>query len=196
MQLSNLIINLLNYILEQYRNCRGKERGGGMNIKGDAVMDNEERYRLFCGAIEELDKGVALINEYDSLLHNYGGEIMFQAESHMIKAIGNWPGVTASQLAKTFNKSNSACSQLINKMKKKRWVQQERNEENSREYNLTLTEEGRKIYEKHHEFEEACYMRAYMMLDDVTPEELKAYIGIQKRLNRAFWMDVEESRSL
>ena len=51
-------------------------------------MDQKDtRYQSFCKAIDTLDDGVALINAYDALLHDYDGEKMYQAESQMIKAI-------------------------------------------------------------------------------------------------------------
>ncbi|WP_274953701.1 helix-turn-helix domain-containing protein [Angelakisella massiliensis] len=37
----------------------------------------------------------------------------------MIKMIGNHPGITASEISKTFDKTSSASSQLIRKLKKK-----------------------------------------------------------------------------
>ena len=52
------------------------------------------------------------------------------------------------------------------------------------------------IYKKHEEFENACYERTYHMLDGISEEEMRTYIGIQKQLNRAFKLDVEESRQL
>ncbi len=157
-------------------------------------MDN--KYKLFCEAMDTLDQGVNLINEYDSMLHDYGGEIMFQAESQLIKAIGNTPGITASELARKFNKSTSAYSQLIRKLKKKQWIIQNRNEDNNREYKLSLSEAGKKIYEKHQAFEEDCYNRAFYMLVDINEEDLDKYIKIQKRLNDAFTLDVNESKKL
>lgn len=146
--------------------------------------------------LEEMDICVSLINEYDSLLHNYGGVVMFQAESQMIKAIGNKPGITASELAKIFNKTNSACSQLIRKLKQKNWVMQIRNKENSREYNLSLTPEGKDIYKKHHEFETRCYERTFKMLDGVSEEEMECYLKIQTKLNQSFQLDIRESKEL
>lgn len=59
----------------------------------------------FCEMMEELDRGAYLMDEYDSLLHDYNGVVMFQAESQMIKAIGDSPGITAARLAKKFGKS-------------------------------------------------------------------------------------------
>lgn len=159
-------------------------------------MENEQRYSLFRRMIEELDRGAYLIEKYDSLLHDYYGAVLFQAESQMIKAIGDEPGITAAVLAEKFDKTPSACSQLVRKLKAKGWVKQERNRSNSREYNLSLTDRGQEIYCKHHDFEEACYMRTFQMLDGITDEELKSYIRIQKRLNQSFELDVKESKKL
>ena len=159
-------------------------------------MGVEKRYELFCELLKTLDEGVDAIEEYDSLLHDYRGTVLYQAESQIIKAVGDQPGITASELSRVFDKTNSACSQLIRKLKKKERIRQERNEKNNREYNLYLTEEGKVIYKKHEEFENACYERTYHMLDGISEEEMRTYIGIQKQLNRAFKLDVEESRQL
>ena len=69
-------------------------------------------------------------------------------------------------------------------------------EKNNREYNLYLTDEGKVIYKKHEDFENACYERTYHMLDEISEEEMRTYIRIQNQLNRAFKLDVEESRQL
>ena len=160
-------------------------------------MDQKDtRYQSFCKAIDTLDDGVALINAYDALLHDYDGEKMYQAESQMIKAIGSHQGITAAQLAESFGKTASACSQLIRKLKAKGWVVQERNPDNSREYHLFLTDDGKTIFEKHRAFEENCYQRTFEMLASVTEEELQAYIRVQALLNKAFAMDVQESRTI
>lgn len=160
------------------------------------MAKEERKYELFCEAIEQLDKATALINEYDALLHNYGGTLMYQAESQMIKAIGDNPGITAAELTEYFEKTASACSQLIRKLKAKGWAVQRRNESNCREYNLFLTPEGEKIYSAHKTFEETCYRRAFEMLEGISEGDLQAYIRIQEHLNEAFALDVKESKEI
>ncbi len=159
-------------------------------------MENQQRYELFVKLIDEFDQGCDLTEEYDALLHNYNGTILFQAESQMIKMIGNHPGITASEISRSFGKTGSASSQLIRKLREKGWVRQERNEANNRLYNLYLTEEGDGIYRNHRQFEERCYRRTFHSLDGFTEDELKTYIAIQQRINATFQMDVEESRTL
>lgn len=156
----------------------------------------DKRYQLFIRLLDAFDQGCALTEEYDALLHDYNGVILFQAESQMIKMIGNHPGITASEISKTFDKTSSASSQLIRKLKKKGWVRQQRNKDNNRQYNLFLTEEGDAIYRNHQQFEQACYQRTFQGLTVFSQEQLETYIAIQHRLNQSFQLDVEESRSL
>ena len=156
----------------------------------------DKRYQLFIRLLDAFDQGCSLTEEYDALLHDYNGVILFQAESPMIKMIGNHPGITASEISKTFDKTSSASSQLIRKLKKKGWVRQQRNKDNNRQYNLFLTEEGDAIYRNHQQFEQACYQRTFQGLADFSQEQLETYIAIQHRLNQSFQLDVEESRSL
>lgn len=156
----------------------------------------KNRYDLFIEMLNEFDQGCDLTAEYDALLHDYNGTILFQAESQMIKIIGNHPGITASQISKIVDKTSSASSQLIRKLRKKGWVMQKRNEENNREYNLYLTEEGSRIYIGHQKFENACYKRTFHGLERFSEKDLQTYIAVQRQMNETFRQDVEESRQL
>lgn len=153
-------------------------------------------YELFTHLIETFDEGCALTKEYDALLHDYNGVVLYQAESQLIKIIGNQEGITVSEIARLLHKTVSACSQLIRKLRKKGWVCQSRNKENNREYNLYLTDEGKIIYQKHHDFESKCYQRTFHALHEFTAEQLETYISIQNAINATFRLDVLESSSL
>lgn len=156
----------------------------------------KNRYLLFERMIEELDESYSLMHEYDSQLHDYNGVVLYQAESQLIKLIGNFPGISAAECAKKLKKTLSACSQLLKKLRMKGWIRQERNELNNRVYNLYLTDEGKEIYKNHRSFEADCYRRMYKLLDSFSEEEFKTYIRIQKQLNKAFHLDVEDGKVL
>ena len=49
---------------------------------------DEKRYRLFLELLDSLDLACQLMEEYDSFPHRYGGEVLYQAESHTIQLIG------------------------------------------------------------------------------------------------------------
>lgn len=159
-------------------------------------MATEDRYALFLDMLNEIDEAYDLIEEYDSQVHDYNGVMLYQAESQLIKLVGNNPGISAAECARMLKKTLSACSQLIKKLKKKDWVLQVRNELNNRVYNLYLTEEGKVIYENHKKFEERCYRRTYGLLKECSEDDFKTFIKIQKLLNIGFHQDVEEGKQM
>lgn len=146
--------------------------------------------------MDAVDVGYDLMAEYDSLPHQYGDTTMYQAESKAIQYIGRHPETTITELAAANGKTASAYSQLIRKLKQKGWVQQTRNEHNNREYNLTLTEMGWRIFKAHHAFEQACYERTFQQLNAFSNEELELFCRVQACLNEAFKMDVQDSYDL
>ena len=133
----------------------------------------DKKFELFYDVMKEMDKAYDLMVEYDSLPHNYGNYVLYQVESHMIDCIGRNAGITITELADDFGKTRSACSQMVKKLRDKGWVEQVRNKENNRVYNLFLTEEGMSIFRNHAQFEYQCYKRGF--------EGLKAFMIILKQ---------------
>lgn len=162
---------------------------------GDYTMDNE-RFNQICSLLDVFDEGCKYVEEYNSLLHDYNGIILYQAESQFIRKIGDKPGITITELSEYFGKTKSACSQLMYRMKRKGFLIQKRNQKNNREYNLYLTGDGETLYQSHKVFERACYQRTARMLDEFTTEELEIYKKIQTKMNESFFLDVEESKNL
>lgn len=157
-------------------------------------MKTGASYEIFLELLKQFDLGCKYVNDYNALLHDYNGVVLYQAESQFLNAIGKNPGITVTELALFFDKTASACSQLMRRMKNKGWLFQQRNKDNNREYKLFLTAEGERIYHNHQEFEDRCYHRTMEMLNGFTDDELMTYVHIQERLNVAFALDVEESR--
>ena len=73
------------------------------------------------------------------------------------------------------------------------WSIEIRNERNNREYNLYLTGEGKRIFKNHAEFDLRCYKRNFEGLAQFGYEDLEKYLEIQKKINKSFQKDVEES---
>ena len=137
------------------------------------------------------DAAFELTTEYDSLPHYYGNCVLYQAEAYMLSAIGNTPGITTSELAKKMSKTMSACSQVIKKLVNKGLVIQEKNAANKRVYNLSLTDDGKRICKSHVDFNRVCRAQTFEMLTDFSDEELTTAIRVQHALNKAYQKDVE-----
>lgn len=140
------------------------------------------------------DDACKLICEYRSLSHYYGEYVLYQAEGQIIDFIAIHPGTTITELAELLEKTPSACSQIVRKLRAKGWVSQSRNEENNRIWNLTLTESGMNIYRDHLEFTQSCQDIAFQMLSEFTTEELESHLLVQRRLIEAYKGDVKRSR--
>jgi DNA-binding MarR family transcriptional regulator len=162
------------------------EKMWGMNVM-------EDRFVLFKSIIEAFDEGFDLSEKYDSMPHQYGDQILYQSEMHIIQAIGKSPNTTVTTIANKMMKTKSACSQMVHRLQKKGLVIQKRNALNKREYHLELTSKGWAIFDRHEVFDDECLHRSCSYLDEFSDEELRIDIAVQKRLNEAFAVDVEQN---
>lgn len=92
------------------------------------------------------DEAYALMREYDDIPHNYGEYSLYQVEGEFIDIIAEHPGITMTEISELLQKTPSACSQIVRKLKKKEMLLQRRDQENNRKYHLKLTELGEKVY--------------------------------------------------
>ena len=137
------------------------------------------------------DEAYDLMYEYDSLPHQYGENTLYQSEAHIIDLIGEHPEITVTELAAILKKTPSACSQIVRKLRAKGWVEQRRNEENNRIYNLILTESGEQVYQEHVTFNHTCQMATFRLLESFTQEELLHHLMVQRKLNEAYAADLQ-----
>lgn len=88
-------------------------------------------------------KFATLYNDYMSEKHNYGtGQLINMVEVHTLTAIEENPGITISQLAEMWNRTNSALSQTATKLEKKGYVTREKDPGNARNVLLYATPKG------------------------------------------------------
>lgn len=142
------------------------------------------------------DEAYDLMAEYDSLPHYYGQTVLYQAEAYIINSIGQTPGITTTEIADALKKTTSACSQIVSKLVSKGLVEQIRNKQNKRQYNLQLTPDGRQVYEDHIAFNKYCQQMTFEMLSQFSDEELAHHVMVQRRINEAYREDVRKSRKL
>lgn len=159
-------------------------------------MAGKDKYALFLEMVDEIFEASNLIQEYDYQCHDYNGIRLYRVESMVIRLIGSNPGISAAECARKMNRTLSASSQLIKKLKKKQLVIQVKNESNNRINNLYLTEEGEKIYEKYRQLAEKNQRKTYHLLAGCGEEDFHRFIQIMKLLNIGFHQRVEEGREM
>ena len=84
--------------------------------------------------------------------------------------------------------------QLIKKLVTKGLVEQIRNEDNKRVYNLKLTSDGERVYKDHIEFNKMCQKITFDMLNEFSDEELMIHTKIQRMINQSYANDVSRSK--
>ena len=141
------------------------------------------------------DEAYDLMYEYDSLPHQYGENTLYQSEAGIIDLIGDHPEITVTELAAILKKTPSACSQIVRKLRAKGWVEQVRNAENNRIFNLYLTDSGQRVYQDHTSFNRCCQEATFRMLETFSTEELEHHLMVQKKLNEAYQEDVQHSKA-
>ena len=155
---------------------------------------NEKRMALLEEIWREQNTAYDLMLEYDSLPRRFGDNFLFQAETNVIRMIARYPDITITDMANILQKSVSACSQIVRKLCTKNLVEQIRNPENKRLFNLRLTQEGWDACRAHAEFEKKCIERTYQYLSELSEEQLSGALETQKKLNDAYQEDIRQSR--
>lgn len=154
-------------------------------------MDKEA---LMLEVLSVMDEISSIMREYDSAQHIYAGYRLYQTEAHMVEQIGNCPGISASELSKTFSKTVSACSQIIKRLRQKGLVTQNRMRENGRIYNLNLTDAGMEVYKDHRRLEAHCFKRDMKKFSDISIREIMYFLKVSGKLHTCFQLDLEEQK--
>ncbi|MBQ8144750.1 MAG: MarR family transcriptional regulator [Butyricicoccus sp.] len=142
------------------------------------------------------DQAYVLMSTYDSMPHQYGpGMFLYQAEGYIIMTIAQHPDITVTELASILHKTPSACSQMVRKLCEKELVEQIRNPENKRQYNLRLTPDGQKVVDDHAAFNRECQMRTFEMLREFSAEELACFLRVRECINDAYQADVNDAQN-
>lgn len=142
------------------------------------------------------DEAYALMREYDDIPHNYGEYSLYQVEGEFIDIIAEHPGITMTEISELLQKTPSACSQIVRKLKKKEMLVQRRDQENNRKYHLKLTELGEKVYKEHQLFTGECKAYFQSCLASFSEEELELYLKIQKKIHLAYQHDIQKGNVL
>lgn len=156
-------------------------------------MEKKDLVMEALNAVEELS---SIMREYDSTQHIYGGYKLYQTEAHMIERIGNNPGISVTHLAVIFEKSVSACSQIIKKLIQKDFVTQYLMPENGRVRKLYLTNAGKKVYRDHRRLENRCYRRDLKEFSDISEADIDAFLKVSQRIRKCFLLDLEEQKNI
>lgn len=118
-----------------------------------------------------------------SVLHvNSDGIDFYRGEIHMIKVIGDHPGISSSGIAHHFGITRGVVHKTLLKLEEKECVRKQPDPENASKHQLFLTSKGEAAYEAHEEYHNQHDSKLYAFLQSLNDDEAKA---IQDFLNHA-----------
>lgn len=115
---------------------------------------------------------------------NFGeGMVFYRGEIHMIKVIGEHPGIYISEMARHFNITRAVVSKTIIKLERNGFVRKEEDQYDKKRVCLYLTENGKKAYNAHNDFHLVNDSRIFKFLNELDDENLDIIKGFMERAN-------------
>lgn len=110
---------------------------------------------------------------------DFGSEDMtfYRGEIHMIKMIGDFPGIHSAELARKFGITRPVVHRTLAKLDERGFVVKEGDPADGKRFKLTLTEKGRSAYRLHEKYHDDYDKELFAFLADASEEELAAMKG-------------------
>lgn len=106
---------------------------------------------------------------------DFGSEDMtfYRGEIHMLKMIGDNPGIFSSEMARNFNITRAVVVKTVRKLEERGLIYRQDDERDKKRYRLFLTEKGLQAYVKHQEYHLQADKPLFDYLDSLSEKELK-----------------------
>jgi len=135
-----------------------------------------------------------VINEYIKMVEkiangktnvlNFGDDMVFyRGEIHMIKMIGDNPGIHLAEMARNFRITRAVVSKTIMKLEKKDCVRKEKDLVDQKRFQLFLTVKGEQAYLAHQHYHNFYDSPLFTYLDELSNDQLLVVKEFVKRAN-------------
>lgn len=131
------------------------------------------------------DKKTLVVNDFIRLTErvangkmnvlNFGSEDMtfYRGEIHMIKMVGDYPGIFISEMARNFNITRAVVAKTIHKLEERGLIQKIEDEIDKKRLCLYLTDKGKEAYQLHQEYHKKYDSQLFDYLDSLNKDELE-----------------------
>lgn len=110
---------------------------------------------------------------------NFGSEDMtfYRGEIHIIKMIGDFPGIHSAELARKFGITRPVVHKTLQKLSERGFIIKENDDEDKKRGLLYLTEKGQLAYHQHENYHDENDKALFDFLGDMSSEKLSAIKG-------------------
>ncbi|MBB6215407.1 DNA-binding MarR family transcriptional regulator [Anaerosolibacter carboniphilus] len=125
-----------------------------------------------------------IANGKTNVLH-FGSEEMtfYRGEIHMIKMVGDCPGIFISEMARNFNITRAVVAKTIRKLEERGFLNKEEDAKDRKRLRLFLTEKGKRAYALHHEYHQTFDRPLFAYLESLDDNELRVLQEFLKHAN-------------
>jgi DNA-binding MarR family transcriptional regulator len=143
-----------------------------------------------------LNRKVCVINDFIKLTEkishgkmnvlNFGSEEMtfFRGEIHIIKMVGDYPGIFISEMARTFNITRAVVAKTVRKLNERGFITKEVDEKDRKRLRLYLTEKGKQAYALHDEYHQEFDRPMFAYLENLNDADLQVIEEFLKHANK------------
>lgn len=149
-------------------------------------MFNEEMktFEEFMNIIYEVSREV---HQYDTVARTYGtDDLLYMTEVHTISLIGRAPRITITEIALKTNKTKSAVSQIVDKLKTKGMLEKVKDSEDNRRFILILTEKGEIIYRYHEDLDRHSYQSLFEGMKNIDLSDMKIALKVLLEMRKQY----------
>lgn len=116
---------------------------------------------------------------------DFGSEDMtfYRGEIHMIKMVGDCPGIFISQMARKFGVTRAVVAKTVHKLEERGFIKKEGDKNDKKRLCLFLTNKGKQAYELHNEYHQKFDRPLFDYLSSLNEGELELIQEFLKHAN-------------
>lgn len=129
----------------------------------------------------ELYQFIICYYEYMNEFRDYdgSGELVSMVEIHVLTIIADQPGITVSQLAKSWGTTKGAISQNLKKLEKKELIFRQKESGNAKTVHIYPTEKGERLSTAHKTYDNADILQTqHELLKSCTVDEIDTFYKV------------------
>lgn len=116
---------------------------------------------------------------------DFGSEEMtfYRGEIHMIKMVGDHPGVFISEMARSFHVTRAVVAKTVRKLEERGFLIKKEDPEDKKRLCLFLTQKGEKAYQLHYQYHQEFDRPLFAYLESLNDEKLHTIEEFLKHAN-------------
>ena len=96
----------------------------------------------------------------------------YRGEIHMIKMVGDHPGIFISEMARNFNVTRAVVAKTVRKLEENGFLEKKEDDEDKKRFCLFLTEKGETAYKLHNQYHQEYDRPLFAYLESLSDNEL------------------------